>query len=90
MFQVKFLIVSFLAVGLKEIDGKILTCAAYYTSSYSFDNQVLGINDTANIALSSRLTPASIQYVYFNSFVAKSVSFYYIPASLFTFFPNVN
>jgi Leucine-rich repeat (LRR) protein len=92
MIQVKFLIVSLLAFGLKEIDGKIFNCAALTSSSSSacsFDSQVLGISDTATFTVSPGLTPANIQHIYFNWIVAKSMSFYYIPASLFTYFPSV-
>jgi Leucine-rich repeat (LRR) protein len=87
MFEVKILIVSLLAFGLKEIGAKVFNCVVVtsWPNTCSFDRQVLGINDTASF---TGLTPASIQYVYFNYNVPSSVSFYYIPASLFTFFPN--
>jgi Leucine-rich repeat (LRR) protein len=71
---------------------KVLHCAALTsssTSTCSFDSQVLGMNDTASFTVSSGLAPANILYIYFNSNVTKSISFYYIPASLFNFFPNV-
>jgi hypothetical protein len=90
MNLVKFLILSLLAFGLKVVDGKVFNCAALTSipNGCSFDSQVLGINDTASFTVSSGLTPANIQYIYFNSYVAKSMSSYYIPASLFIFFPN--
>jgi Leucine-rich repeat (LRR) protein len=76
----------------KNMLVKVLNCASVASSSSStcsFDSQVLGINDTVTLTVSSGLTPASIYYVNLNSNLAKSSSFYYIPASLFTFFPNV-
>jgi Leucine-rich repeat (LRR) protein len=90
MIQVKFLILSLFAFGLKEIDGKVFNCAALASSSTActFDNQVLGINDTATFTVSSGRTPSAINNVYINWNVANSTSFYYIPASLFVFFPN--
>jgi Leucine-rich repeat (LRR) protein len=91
MIQIKFFIVSLLAAGLKVIDGKVFNCAALTSTSpntCSFDSQVLGINDTATFTVSSG-PPSNIQYAFFNYKVARSTSFYYIPASLFTYFPNV-
>jgi Leucine-rich repeat (LRR) protein len=75
----------------KNMLVKVLNCAAMTSSSpssCSFDNQVLGINDIASFTVSSGLTPANINNVYFNMNVAKLTSFYYIPASLFTYFPT--
>jgi Leucine-rich repeat (LRR) protein len=75
----------------KTIYEKVLNCAglASSPSKCSFNNQVLGTNDTATFTVSSGLTPTNINSVYFNSNLANSVSFYYIPASLFTYFPNL-
>jgi Leucine-rich repeat (LRR) protein len=75
----------------KNILVKVLNCTEITSlpNTCSFDNQVLGTNDTANFTVSSGLTPATVYYINFNSYVANSVSFYYIPASLFTYFPNV-
>jgi Leucine-rich repeat (LRR) protein len=91
MIQVKFLLVSLLAFGLKEIDAKVFNCAAVtsWPTGCHFDSQVLEINDTATFTVSSGLTPDGMLYVYANFKVVQSTLFYYIPASLFTYFFNV-
>jgi insulin-like growth factor-binding protein complex acid labile subunit len=78
-----------LAFGLKVIDGKVLNCVGLTTlpNTCSFDYKVLGVNDTATFTITG-LTPAATYNIYLNWNVAKSTSFYYIPASLFTYFPN--
>jgi Leucine-rich repeat (LRR) protein len=87
MFQVKFLFVSLLAFGLKEINGIDLYCNQMTSSSScSFDNQVLGATDTATFRLSTLLRSDLVQSIYLNYYVAKSSSFYYVPASLFSYF----
>jgi Leucine-rich repeat (LRR) protein len=81
--------VSLLIFRLSGIDGKVLTCSEAFNPACTFENQVLGANDVATFAVSPGLNPAKITVVYFNLQSSLS-SIYYIPASIFTYFPNLS
>jgi hypothetical protein len=89
MVRLFFLIVCLLVYSVNVINGNILTCDILNETECIVEHPYLGANDDAIIELPPGLSSYDILTVYFNPLAKPSSSVYYIPASLFTYFPNL-